>query len=123
MQIAIAFGLPSSYELKIISSNAKKNHYSDMHIDKGGIVYCDDKLKHCELIDIFEVDNIEFDCYKKYLGIHFNVKVLNEHGNDTLDIPVKSYLNDKSADKVVILRNEQVTSEICDPIKKYLIQF
>jgi len=73
LQFIVTAGLPSEYEFKIVQQHVKSHHLSDMQIDNGQLIYCDRKLRHCELIDSFKVENIDFDCHTRFFGVNFEL--------------------------------------------------
>ncbi len=99
---------------------AKPNHSPDENINKANLVYC--QGKHCELITEFKIaDNNTFDCTEQYLGITFEVVILNEHGNDTEKVKVHSWLfNDEREYNrdFNVLSNKQKTSTSCKQIRR-----
>jgi len=96
------------------------HHDSDQNIQNAQLIYCEGKA--CELITEFKLaGNNTFNCNNLYLGITFNILIMNENGNGTENIDVYSWLsNDEQGEneKYKLLSNQQKTSSICKQIRR-----
>ena len=96
------------------------HHDSDEHIENAKLVYCEEN--HCELISRFKLaKNNTLNCYDQYLGITFEILIINKHGNDTMKVDVYSWLfNDERDDNqdYKLLSNGQKTSTFCKQIRR-----
>ncbi len=73
------------------------HHFRDDIINNANLVYCHGK--HCELINEFKLSaSTKFNFYEQYLGITFDIFVLNVHGNGTEKINVRSYVYNDERD-------------------------
>ena len=94
----------------------KTHHFRD----DANLVYC--HVQHCELINEFKLAaNTKFNCYEQYLGITFDIFILNDHGNDTEKLNVLSYVYNDERDynrDFNVLSNQQKISTTCKQIRR-----
>ena len=97
--------------------DSNDHHQIENYIDKANLVFCSED--GCELIRTFKVAaNNTFNCLDRYLGIEFEIEMLDKTDN-IIQIPVYSYLNNAVTEEMFnILKNEQKRASSCQDIKQ-----
>ena len=105
-------------ELTKSHKHLTRHHNADARIDKANLVYCNDDA--CELITAFKIaDNNTISCLKLYIGIEFDIEMLNLNKSGIEKVQVHAYLNNEKTEHAFnVLMNEQKKSDSCIRLKK-----